>query len=76
MLSIFKTLIINIFTNFKLLIKSSIVFKNPNVKLFSVFIFKALFNKDFETSELFFSNAEYDEALIEAEAVVEKGSYK
>jgi hypothetical protein len=73
MLSIFKILIINIFTIFKLLIKSSIVFKNPNVKLFSVFIFNALFNKEFETYEVLFSNAVSDEALMEAEAVVEKG---
>jgi hypothetical protein len=55
------------------LIKSSIVFKNPNVKLLSVFIFNALFNKEFETNEVLFSNAKSEEALMEAEAVVEKG---
>jgi hypothetical protein len=58
------------------LIKSSIVFKNPNVKLFSVFISNALFNIVSEPLEVLFSNVESDEALMEALAVVERESYK
>ena len=54
------------------MIKSSIEFKNPNVKLFSVFfISNALFKILSEPNEVFEPNAESEEALMEEVEEVE-----
>ena len=55
------------------MIKSSIVFKNSKVKLFSVLISKALFNIVSEPLEVLFSNNESEEALLETKSEVKKG---